>query len=56
MLILSRNNDQGLIVTTPGGETIEIRILDARRGKVRVGIAAPDGCHILRNELLKQEA
>ena len=52
MLILTRNNDQGLIVTTSNGETIQFRILDVRRGKVRIGVSAPDDCKVLRDELL----
>ena len=52
MLILTYNNDQGLIVTTPNGETIQFRILAARRGKVQVGVSAPGDCKVFRDELL----
>jgi sRNA-binding carbon storage regulator CsrA len=52
MLILTYNNDQGLIVTMPNGETIQFRILDARRGKVRVGVSAAGDCKVIRDELL----
>jgi sRNA-binding carbon storage regulator CsrA len=52
MLILTRNNDQSLIVTTSNGEIIQFRILDVRRGKVRVGVSALDDCKVLRDELL----
>jgi len=52
MLILTYNNDQGLIVTMPNGETIQFRILDARRGKVQVGVSAPGDCKVFRDELL----
>ena len=52
MLILTHNNDQGLIVTTPNDETIQFRILDARRGKMRVGVSAPGDCKVFRDVLL----
>ena len=52
MLVLSRNNGQGLTVSMPDGKTIRLQILDSRKGKIRIGVSAPDEGKILRYELL----
>ncbi|HUX02268.1 MAG TPA: carbon storage regulator [Phycisphaerae bacterium] len=48
MLCLTRRANQ--VIQLSGG--IEIRVLDTHRGHVRLGITAPPGVTILRNELL----
>jgi hypothetical protein len=35
MLVLARKINEGLTVTTPNGETIQFRILDSRKSKIR---------------------
>lgn len=52
MLILSRKVDESVIVKSNEGD-IEIVVTEIGGGKVRLGINAPKGCKILREELLK---
>ena len=57
MLVLSRKRGEKIIVGTSDGQ-IEIMVTRIQsNGKVRLGINAPAGCDILRDELgAKQEA
>jgi carbon storage regulator len=48
MLVLSRKLGEQIYV----GESIRITVVDIDRGKIRLGIEAPPGVVILRNELL----
>jgi len=50
MLILTRDTRNNTIRI---GEDIEIKVLDIRGGKVRIGIEAPDDWEILREELIE---
>lgn len=50
MLILSRKSGQTVYLD----DTTEIRILDIRGGRVRVGISAPRSVTISRGELFEQ--
>jgi len=52
MLILGRKRGEKIIVETKEG-TVEIVVMRLESGKVRLGIAAPDGVKILREELTK---
>lgn len=47
MLILSRKEDESIII----GDNIEIKVLEIKDGKVRLGIEAPKNVDILRKEL-----
>ena len=55
MLILERKSNEAIIIQTPDGNTIKIHMIDTTRGKVKVGIDAPDDHLILREELLDEE-
>lgn len=48
MLILTRNLNQGIMING----NILVRILGVERGRVKVGIEAPEEVVILRQELL----
>lgn len=50
MLVLSRRPGQGILI----GHDIEVVVLSAEGGQVRVGIRAPRDVTVLRRELLKQ--
>lgn len=47
MLNLTRKDGETIII----GDNIRIKFLECRRGRVRVGIEAPEGVKILRGEL-----
>lgn len=47
MLILNRKINESIIID----DTIEIRILEAQDGKVKIGIEAPKNITILRKEV-----
>ena len=52
MLVLTRKSHEGMMI----GEDIEVRVLaiDYDRKQVRIGISAPDGVRILRDELVER--
>jgi len=52
MLVLSRQSGEAIYI----GEDIEIMILQVRGDKVRIGINAPRGVAVLRNELVEAAA
>jgi carbon storage regulator len=47
MLVLTRKSQQEIVIA--GG--IRITILDVGKGRVKIGIAAPDDVRILRGEI-----
>ena len=49
MLVLSRRKDESIMI----GEDIEIRVIDIRSGKVRLGITAPKRIPVHREEVYK---
>ena len=49
MLVVSRKAKQSIMI----GSDIEIVILEAKDGQVKVGINAPKGISVLRKELLQ---
>ena len=53
MLVLSRKPNQGILITGKDGD-VRIVVLEAERGKVRLGIEAPKGRAILREELVAE--
>lgn len=55
MLILTRKLDQGIVIA--GNIRIVVLDIDGRgRGRVKIGIEAPEEVTILRQELLEREA
>jgi len=52
MLVISRKQDESIIIETEQGELIEIKLVSIDN-QVRIGISAPNGYKIWRNELFK---
>jgi len=52
MLVLTRRNGESLFVTND----IEITVLGIKGNQVRIGVAAPQGCAIFREEVRTQYA
>jgi carbon storage regulator len=50
MLVLTRKIDQAIVI----GESIVVRVLDVSGDRVKLGIAAPAGVPILRQELCEE--
>ncbi len=48
MLVLSRKKGESVII----GDNIEIKILETKEGKVKLGISAPRDVSVLRKEVL----
>ncbi|HOP85419.1 MAG TPA: carbon storage regulator [Syntrophorhabdaceae bacterium] len=53
MLVLSRKKNEGIIIKGKDGD-IRIFLIDSERGRVRLGIEAPKGYTIVREELLTE--
>jgi carbon storage regulator CsrA len=53
MLVLSRKKEEAIVIKMPEGD-VRIILLEADKGRCRLGIEAPKGCAILREELLKE--
>jgi carbon storage regulator len=51
MLILGRKVDESIVFEGLG---IEVMVCAIQRGRVRLGIKAPDGVKVLRHELLER--
>ena len=51
MLVLARQINEGLTITTQDGTRIQIRVIECRVGKVRLGIEAPPEVIIHRDEV-----
>jgi carbon storage regulator len=47
MLVISRKVGESIVI----GDSIVISVIQTRRGRVRLGVAAPPGVLILRKEL-----
>jgi carbon storage regulator len=47
MLVLSRKNGESINI----GDNIEVKVLDVRGGRVRLGFSAPHGVNIQRQEI-----
>ena len=50
MLVLTRKSGEGIWI----GDDIHMEILDVREGQVRIGIRAPEGKGIYRDELYER--
>lgn len=48
MLVINRREGESFVI----GDGIEVRILELTHTRVKLGITAPDGVVILRNEIL----
>ncbi|MGI5978986.1 MAG: carbon storage regulator [Oscillospiraceae bacterium] len=53
MLVISRKQEESIVIEPEnGGEPIEIKIISIDN-QVKIGISAPRGCKIWRNELYR---
>lgn len=52
MLILTRHEEEKLILITGSGERIEIMVTEIGWGRVRIGVTAPKTVNIYREEIL----
>ena len=52
MLVLTRKKNEAILI----GNDINVIVLDVDRGRVKIGITAPDNTKILRKELTKHES
>jgi carbon storage regulator len=50
MLVLSRTDGQRLMI----GEDIVITVLGYRRGKIKIGVEAPEGVSVHREEIFNK--
>ncbi len=56
-LTLTRRHGQGITMSGPRGETIQLMVaMDHGQNRVRLSIAAPQDWQILRSELLGSDA
>ena len=53
MLVLTRKNGEGVTITTPSGEVIEVFIRQIKFGTTSIAIGAPREFGIRRNEIAK---
>lgn len=53
MLVLSRKKNESIIIKGKDG-TVRIVVIDVDKGKMRLGIEAPKGYTIVREELLSE--
>lgn len=51
MLVLSRRKNESYRIISPSGDVITVTQVEIRQSKSRVGIDAPDGYKILRDDL-----
>jgi carbon storage regulator CsrA len=51
MLVLSRHQNESIIITTPEGRRIVVTVVDTRIDKARIGIAADAEVIIHRSEV-----
>lgn len=52
MLVLSRRNEETIVITDENGLNIVIQVLNIRYRDVKIGIDAPRDIKIMRGELL----
>lgn len=49
MLVLSRKQDESIVISNNDGSTIVITIVELQRGKVKIGVEAPKDARISRS-------
>lgn len=55
MLILSRKKNEDIVIKTPEGRMITIRVVDVNGDKTRLGLIADECVSIMRKELIRQK-
>ncbi|MBI5757970.1 MAG: carbon storage regulator [Planctomycetales bacterium] len=51
MLVLSRKRDESIVLGPPGGDLVEVTVIDIRGDKVRLGIQVPREWTLHRKEV-----
>lgn len=51
MLLLSRKLAESIVITTSGGETMRVTIVEIKRGSIKLSIDAAQDVHVRRSEL-----
>ncbi|MDR0647688.1 MAG: carbon storage regulator [Puniceicoccales bacterium] len=51
MLILTRKNNESILILCPGGECVEILVSKIENERVKLGVNAPQSIRILRKEV-----
>lgn len=51
MLVLERKRGEGLTLLTSTGEVIQIGLVSAQHGRAKIGIKAPEGVVVVRDEI-----
>lgn len=51
MLILTRSPNENIVITNEDGERFEVHIISIQGKQVRLGISAPIGVSVHRNEI-----
>jgi carbon storage regulator len=55
MLVIRRRAGEGLIIHFPGGESLEIDLLEIEGSQVKLGFAGPRQVRVLRREIAETE-
>lgn len=53
MLVLTRQEQEEIVIVTPGGERIVLVLCSIRGDKVRIGVDAPTSYAVHRREVLR---
>jgi carbon storage regulator len=56
MLVLTRRRDEAIVIRNRFGAEIRLLVVDVRGNKVRLGIEAPTGVSIARQEICSRES
>lgn len=56
MLVLTRKESEAIVIGDPHKPLIRIVVAGIRGSRVRVGVDAPDGLAIVREELVERQA
>jgi carbon storage regulator len=51
MLVLTRKRDESIVLGPPGGDLVEVTVIDIRGDKVRLGIQVPREWTLHRKEV-----
>ena len=52
MLVLTRKEDEAIILTMPSGKQIDIIVTEIKGNQVRISVDADDDVEIMREELI----
>jgi carbon storage regulator len=55
VLVIRRRAGEGLVVTCPNGERLEVELLDIEGSQVKLGFKAPREVRVMRREIAETE-